>query len=257
MRAALLLAVLLATPAFAIVGGEADSGDDAVVALSWSGFTLCTGVLVSENAVLTAGHCLPPLGSMTILFGSDVDHPKRKVEIEDQLTHPQFTAEGAPYDFALIRLKTPVTDVAPLALGDAAMSDADVGAEVRHVGFGVSDEAAGSGAGVKRTVSYPITRVTEATFYSGAAGKQTCSYDSGAPALRGEKLIGIVSDGPDCHTDGWDGRVDVVAQWVKDTAAGWAPKSDPAPQKQGCAAAPGVPLIALTVLGFLRRRRAR
>jgi hypothetical protein len=99
---------------------------------------------------------------------------------------------------------------------------------IRHVGFGVSNEATKAGAGHKRTVSYPMTRITDVLVYSGAPGKQTCDNDSGAPGLVRdpdgiERIAGVVSDGPSCHEDGWDGRADLGAlqSFVADTRASW------------------------------------
>ncbi len=254
------------TVASSIIGGADDSGDPAVVAIvsDTVGLTLCSGALVGPRAVLTAGHC--NFTKITARFGADVGAPERKVVVTRTVQHPKYTAMGAPYDFALLELETPVTDVAPLALRTAPLSQADVGKTIiRHVGFGVSDEAAGSGAGKKRTVSYPITKVTDVLVYSGAPGKQTCDIDSGAPGLVTEgdgveRIAGVVSDGPNCHTDGWDGRADLadLATFIADTQKSWdaPPPSDA--KSGGCAttrsdaSTEGV-WVLLTVLILLQR----
>lgn len=232
-----------------IVGGTDDVADPAVVAVvnETLNLTLCSGVLVGPRTVLTAGHC--NFANVTARFGSDASAPTRSVPVLTTLLHPKYTAEGAPYDFALLELETAVTDVAPLPLRTTALSDADVGKTIlRHVGFGVSDEATKTGAGHKRSVSYPVTKVTDVLVYSGAPGKQTCDNDSGAPALvvdpdGVERIAGIVSDGPNCHEDGWDGRVDLadVASFVASTRSAWEapPASAPPAASSGCAAAPG------------------
>jgi len=221
----------------AIVGGDDDSADPAVVAVVSESLnlTLCSGALIGPRTVLTAGHC--NFTNVSVRFGADAQAPTRKVAVTTTLVHPSYTAEGAPFDFALLELDTPVTDVVPLALRSTPLAQVDVGTTViRHVGFGVSDEATKSGAGHKRTVSYPITRVTDVLVYSGAPGKQTCDDDSGAPGLVRdpdgvERIAGVVSDGPSCHEDGWDGRADLAAlqSFVADTRASWesaAPSAD-------------------------------
>ncbi len=259
------------TVASSIVGGTDDSGDPAVVAIvsDTVGLTLCSGTLVGPRAVLTAGHC--NFTKITARFGADVSAPERKIAVTKTVQHPKYTAMGAPYDFALLELETPITDIAPLTLRAAPLSQADVGKTIiRHVGFGVSDEAAGSGAGHKRTVSYPITRVTDVLVYSGAPGKQTCDIDSGAPGLVTEgdgveRIAGVVSDGPNCHTDGWDGRADLadLATFIADTQKSWDAPPPSEAKTGGCASAPAEHLpdaslglyVALIALACRRRDR--
>jgi V8-like Glu-specific endopeptidase len=225
-----------------IVGGQNDADDPAVVAVVALGITLCSGALIGPRTVLTAGHCaFGDASKPEIHFGASSDQPDRVVKVVAKAVHPQFTTMGAPYDFGLLELETPVTDVAPLALRTTALSASDVGATiVRHVGYGVSDEASGGGVGTKRTVSYPITKVDDVIFYSGAPGKQTCTNDSGGPGFVRdpdgvERIAGVVSDGPNCHTDGWDGRADLaaLASFVSDTRASWESSPPPA-SKGGC-----------------------
>lgn len=257
-----------------IVGGADDPGDPEVVALLVDGWPACSGTLVSPTAVLTAGHCANLIGTSdkyAVAFGSDASQPTRRVQVVEQVTHPQYTAMGAPYDFAMLRLAQPVTDVAPAVLGTAPLSQADVGAPIRHVGFGVSDEAAGTGRGIKRTVTYAITEVDPDVVWSGGSG-QTCEGDSGGPGFLGrdggEQLVGVVSDGPNCHDAGWDGRADLVADWVGQTAAAWAPPDagapDAGPPREaspnkggGCASADGAALLALLAALLWLSRTAR
>lgn len=232
----------------AIIGGTEDPGDPAVVAIVSETLqvTLCSGVLVGPRTVLTAGHC--NFTNVTARFGENAMAPTRSVAVITTLQHPKYSAEGAPYDFALLELDTAVTDVAPLPLRTTPLTAADAGKTiVRHVGFGVADEASKSGAGTKRSVSYPVTKVTDVLLYSGAPGKQTCDDDSGAPGLivdadGVERVAGIVSDGPNCHEDGWDGRVDLadVASFVASTRSAWeAPPPAGTSKSGGCDVAAG------------------
>jgi secreted trypsin-like serine protease len=252
----------------AIVGGTDDADDPAVVALLAAGYCACSGTLVSPTAVLTAGHCADLLGPAVqyeVAFGSDVAHPSQKVAVSEQVAHPQYTTMGAPFDAALLRLARPVTNVTPVAVGTSALTAADVGVTVRHVGIGVADEAAGTGRGVKRQVSYPITQVEPQLVWSGGPGQQTCLGDSGGPALMtrggGEELVGITSDGPNCHDPGWDTRADTVADWVSTTVAAWAPDAGPAPTPppKGCSTAgggAGLWVLALVLAARLSERAA-
>src|ERR1700722_16923508 len=57
------------TTSEAIVGGEADTGDPAVVALVGSdGKEQCTATLIATDTLLTAGHC----GGATAVFGTSI-----------------------------------------------------------------------------------------------------------------------------------------------------------------------------------------
>jgi trypsin len=252
----------------AVVGGTADDGDPAVVAFLAGGWPECTGTLIGSRTVLTAGHCANALGDSVpyeVAFGSDAAHPTRKLAVASQVLHPQYSGEGKDYDFALLELASPADGVAPLPLSTAPLTAADVGASIRHVGFGVSDPEQGTGRGTKRQVTYPITEVDPLVVWSGAVGQQTCNGDSGAPGLLTragvERVAAVVSDGPDCYDAGWDGRVDAVADWIVSTAAQWEPDAGPAPTPTpakphgGCESSPGVSLLALVLLGALRRNR--
>jgi hypothetical protein len=219
-----------------IVGGTEDNGDPAVVAINIesTGFTVCTGTLIADDVVLTAGHC--PETGIWVRRGANVhslgwfDH----LGVKATAKHPQYTAEGKPYDLALLRLDDRVSDITPARLSDVALGSADIGANIRHVGYGTTGddwhyvEEIGTG-GIKREVAYPITKVDDFFVYSGAPGKQTCVFDSGGPAFRKnatdgtESLIAVVSAGDDCHSDGWDTRIDRpdVRAWIDATLASW------------------------------------
>lgn len=219
-----------------IVGGVVDEEDPAVVAINIesTGLAVCSGTLIAPDVVLTAGHC--PETGIWVRRGTNVhslgwfDH----LGVKETARHPQYSGEGKAYDVALFRLKDRVKDVAPVKLIDpsAALAASDVGGDVRHVGFGTTGDDwhyvkdIGTG-GIKREVTYPITKLDDVFVYSGAPGKQTCVFDSGGPAFRtidgAEVLVGVVSAGDDCHSDGWDVRLDRadVRSWIDATLQKW------------------------------------
>jgi hypothetical protein len=274
-----------------IRGGATDSDDPAVATLSVAGISYCTGSLIAPHTLLTAGHCSNPLARAD--FGPSEAGATQQIDITTIVQHPMYGGEGKPYDFALAQLTSDPVGIAPLVLNETPLDASDVGRDIRHVGFGVTDDSTGSGGGIKRTVTYPIHRIDGMLVYSGAVGEQTCGGDSGGPGLvmgpAGEVIAAIVSDGPACQLsqDGWDDRVDLVKDWIVQVTSGWdAPPTfgdggaphgadagidadpgggadagvEPHHRSGGCSATRGpgaVWLIALAILCAFGRRRAR
>ncbi|MBN4669346.1 trypsin-like serine protease, partial [Pandoraea nosoerga] len=92
IRATAFLTLLMATPAFAIVGGGAPSTDGvarAVVTIVGSRGNFCTGALIAPKVVLTAAHCVQPGADYKIVeYGAD-----RQPKLQDVKTvaiHPGF-----------------------------------------------------------------------------------------------------------------------------------------------------------------------
>ncbi len=222
----------LETQEEAIIGGTLATGDPAVVALAiryGGGYeSLCTGTLIAPKTVVTAAHCIYAYGmnlQYFVTFGGSADAPTRVVQVSNQYKNPNYNQSA--YDFGVLRLANPVLDVTPIALNETAMSSAQVGRSIRHVGFGLT-VAGGMTAGTKREVSYPLRSVTSYTIESGAQGKQTCQGDSGGPGFMvmpggtKEVLVGVVSYGDqNCAYEGYDGRVDIGAPWIRQTMAAW------------------------------------
>lgn len=218
------------TSSEAIVGGITTSGDPAVVMLLVNGqggySEYCTGTLIAPKTVLTAAHCINAYGAgnfYAVGVGASSSSPQRVVQTAQQVRHPSYG--GNAWDFGVLRLAQPITDVAPIPLNESALTAADVGKPIRHVGFGITNPS-GAGSGVKREVTYNLRQVSRYTIESGANGKQTCQGDSGGPGFMTiggvEKVVGVVSYGDqNCAYEGWDGRVDVAAQWIRTTMAAW------------------------------------
>jgi V8-like Glu-specific endopeptidase len=227
----------------AIVGGTVDDKDAAVVAINIesTGFAVCSGTLIAPDVVLTAGHC--PLEHIWVRQGTSVRNVgwTSHTSVRAAVKHPGFTGEGKHYDVALIQLDEPLKDVTPLPLSDTPLSDADIGSVVRHIGFGTTGDdwnyvkkiATG---GLKRQASFPITKIDDFFLWSGAPGKQTCIFDSGGPTLLTkdgvERLIGVVSAGPDCTQDGYDTRIDRddILSWIDQQLEQWGAQRLPSPK---------------------------
>lgn len=225
-----------------------------MVCISADTLPICSGVLIAPHTVLTAGHCINTLGpgvTYFVNFGPDCTKPRLRKRVERQLTHPSYTAEGAPFDLGIIKLAS-ASDVQPLPLGDVLPT---VGATLRHVGYGTNQERPMSGQGAQRTVSHALLRLDDDFLWSGDATANTCIGDSGGPVLVDEQIVAVVSDGPDCHSESADQRIDRGREWIDAQLAAFDPPIAPPNPKTGCSAVPASALWL--VLAALARRATR
>ncbi len=220
----------------AIVGGAPSTADVAVVALVAPPLAcgddeqlLCSGALVGPRAVLTAAHCvnLAPPGTLRLFAGSEVGGTGMHLEVNRAWTHPDY--DGVDHDLAILSLRAPVDDIAPLAIDDRTIDDSFVGESVRVAGFGADDDGV---VGARRQGTSRVSEVGPLTFVSTPAPGNSCEGDSGGPVVRasdsGDAIAGVtVSGDPGCALTGVNARVDVELAWIDDTLA--AIDSRPAP----------------------------
>lgn len=195
----------------AILGGEAESGMSAVGLVAF-GNSYCTGTLIAPNVVLTAAHCISALP--TTFDGKP---------IRAQIAYPSYVSLGCPNptrDIGLLRLATPITDVAPMAWG--GVPDKEETCTV--VGFGKYE-------GVERQKRSGTSRIVDIT---GNAVKVTWgdaladAGDSGGPLICDGVLVATAA----CHLDGagpshqheYYQRIDEARVWIGKTIAAWTPR---------------------------------
>src|SRR5262245_13998685 len=153
----------------AVVGGEPDLGDPAVVAIvarrtrceEQDVSLLCTGTVIAPRVVLTAAHCLDVFGEegqYEVYLGSRLGSGDgRFALVVSARRHPAYDPETHEHDLALLRLAVPV-EVEPAAL-PSGLLEPMAGQMVRVVGFGAV--AAGElAAGEKRSGWMAIGEVT-------------------------------------------------------------------------------------------------
>lgn len=248
---------LVAGPAQAIVGGQPDDDHPEVGALVAYGhifgadepwyWPFCTGTLIAEDVVLTAGHCVdlpesitPPGTEFFMTFAEDVDDdgdvPEESlVPVGEMEIHPDFAvARGTPgaADVALLRLEEQVPITPALLPEQGRLTAADRSTWFTAVGYGISREDPKRKGpltqffdGVRRAADQRMIRYNSSWLMlsmnpaTGNAG--TCNGDSGGPHfLTGTHVVMSVTSWGDryCRATDWTARVDTpaVLEFIED-----------------------------------------
>ena len=238
-----LACVLAAAPtSTAMVGGAPRATDDAaraVVMLTGSQSSFCSGVALARDLVLTAAHCVPPGADYKLIELEAVGQPVLR-DIARIERHPEFDAKAAQRhrvtaDIALLKVAAALKIVPALLAPPAGQ----VGAGDRFVvaGYGVAVRGDGRTGGTVRAATLIATgqpgtlqiRLTDPATRGERAGLGACTGDSGAPVFRdiGGTLavIGVVSwsTGP-AASDGCGGLTGVTPlqryrTWIVEQAA--------------------------------------
>src|SRR6476660_3429912 len=113
------LALLLAAPAHAIVGGGAPSAEGvarSVVTIVGSRGNFCTGALIAPKIALTAAHCVQPGADYKIVeygAGAPTLQDVKSVAIHPAFRMDAMLAHRATADVALVRLDAPAKGKSP------------------------------------------------------------------------------------------------------------------------------------------------
>jgi Trypsin len=124
---------------FEEIGGSIASQPPVVALVAPNGSAFCTGVLVSEIKVLTAGHCIDELSptEVSVFFGNEIGTGEgRFVAAVELVTAETFDPATLQDDLGVLTLSQPVTDVAPAQFISEDVTAADIGSKLLFVGFG-------------------------------------------------------------------------------------------------------------------------
>lgn len=226
-------------PPTPITGGEpTEPGEfDGVVGIVTPSGKLCSGTVVAPRLVLTAAHCLAeiaPTAELRVFFGATLGSNAPTIA-SGRGVHPDYcaTCREDIYDYAYVELGADFTVpggfILPITTQDEWDEAMRPGRELIVVGYGEDPDSQlpDLGIGIKRKVTIPIDRISEAGLEVYARGdhRDSCNGDSGGPAfIRLEdgsmRLLGITSRGSkDCVKGGYYGAPYPALCWVRDETA--------------------------------------
>lgn len=113
-----------------------------------NGLLIGSGVLINSQWVLTAAHLfmlpeesknLPSLSKISVLFGNDPNKPSKTLKVSQIILHPHWINSDGGFekgtDLALLKLGSPVTDIAPAKINYDISGEKDK-AYIWSCGFG-------------------------------------------------------------------------------------------------------------------------
>jgi secreted trypsin-like serine protease len=240
-----VLALLVASPAAAIVGGGVPSAEGigrSVVTIVGSRGNFCSGALIAPKLVLTVAHCVQPGATYKIVeYGADKQPQLR--DVKNVAIHLGFdmaamTAHRATADVALLQLDSPPRARNAATLGTPQLPIA-VGSRFTIAGIGVTIRGEGSSGGSVRVAGLVATgqpgtlqiRLVDPVGMGIRDGLGACTGDSGGPVFEdqpgGAVIVGVISWSTGANGSAGCGGLTGVTpltryrDWILQTARQW------------------------------------
>ncbi len=205
------------------------------------GKTMCSGVLIQKNVVLTAAHCFltASASDVRVVFATRVANVQQEFtrQAKQLFIHPEFFADaalghtyGASNDIALLTLEG---EAPPTHASVSIFTEAQLPGELQLAGYGLQDEKNLTSSGFLKTVAARVVEVDSyrkmLTVEAGVnAGITTGALrgDSGGPAYVSEngtlRVAGVLSTGTVGATGSFNGKniytlATPYAPWIQST----------------------------------------